>query len=94
METQKKVIVTVQHVFKIPEIIENNVLYISNHFETCIHLCLCGCKTESVTPYNIGDKGWVITENENGVSITPSILNPRCPNRSHYFITDNVANFV
>lgn len=37
----------VQHV---PDRLEEGVLYISERFKICSHLCACGCKEEVVTP--------------------------------------------
>lgn len=34
----------------IPENLEHGVLYYSQKYHTCIHLCACGCGNETVTP--------------------------------------------
>lgn len=75
-----------------PEIMEQDVIYISTWYKTASHLCLCGCGELSVTPLN--ENGWVLEDHQNKkVSFSPSILNNNCPNRSHYVITNNIANF-
>lgn len=90
MKTIKKVSVTTKDVETIPDHLEQNVIYISDKYKTAIHLCLCGCGHRAVTPFNM----WNITDIGKGVTFTPSILNTNCPNRSHYIITNSVANFV
>lgn len=80
-------IIELKLVKHIPEIIEENTLYVSKEFETAIHLCGCGCKTEICTPINNG--GWVLCENGNNFSLIPSIGNYQIPCKSHYFIINN-----
>lgn len=71
---------------------KENTLYISIKYNTVIHKCLCGCGNESVIP--LTRDGWFLTDVENKVTLTPSILNTNCPNKSHYIINKNIANFV
>jgi len=73
----------------IPEVLEEGILYISLEYEVAIHLCCCGCKEQTVTPFN--KNGWNLTINtvKNEVSLTPSIGNFQFPCKSHYFITNN-----
>ena len=75
----------------IPEILEENVLYISKKYEVAIHLCACGCKGKAVTPLCNGH--WTLIEREDKVSLTPSIANwlGQNPYHAHYWITDNIA---
>ena len=78
----------------IPETQEEGILYISEKYNCAIHKCLCGCGQDSVTPLHPSN-GWTLTKHEDGrVSLTPSILNNNCPNKSHYILTKNIANFV
>lgn len=71
----------------IPKDLEEGVLYISKQYNTAIHLCACGCKTQTVTPFNRPD-GWVLTESNGLVTLTPSIGNfsGQNPYHAHYFI--------
>lgn len=83
--------IKVEEVNYMPEPTEMQLgtLYISHTFKTAIHLCFCGCGIQSVTP--LDDKnGWKL-ENENGITLHPSILNP-C--KSHYFITNSKINWL
>lgn len=67
-------------------------VYISKLYEVSIHLCLCGCGNEVVTP--LSDNWWNISDNNGKVSFVPSICNYSFKCKSHYIITNNVANFV
>lgn len=73
-------------------LMEEGKIYISKKYETAIHLCLCGCKEETVTPF--GKDAWTLTESNGKITLWPSIGNYQFPCRSHYVITDNKANFV
>jgi len=88
-----------------PENMEQGILYISKRC-LAIHLCLCGCGEQVVTPLDeivtesekivteMPPGGWILTEKRNKISMTPSIGNYEFPCKSHYIITNNVANFV
>ncbi len=67
------------------ENMESGKLYISNKFQLAIHLCACGCKTETVMPFN-RQEGWAMEDNNGVITFSPSILNP-C--KAHYFIRNN-----
>ena len=92
MKTIKTVEITPVYAEFMPEVMENEKLYISKEYECAIHLCLCGCKGKTVTPLTKGE--WVLIENGDKVSLTPSISNYQMDCKSHYIITNNKANFV
>lgn len=71
----------------IPEPIESGILYISITYATAVHLCVCGCSNEVVTPFSPTD--WKLLFDGETVSLTPSIGNWGFPCRSHYFIKRN-----
>ena len=71
---------------------KQGVIYISEEFHTAIHLCLCGCGNEVVTP--LAENEWILTRNGEKITLSPSIGNYQFPCKSHYIITNNVANFV
>ncbi len=72
---------------KIPDIIEENVLYVSMEYETVIHKCACGCGNEVVTPLSPSD--WSLTFNGVAISLEPSIGSWSLECKSHYWITNN-----
>lgn len=68
-----------------PKALQPGVLYVSEEFETALHLCPCGCGEEIVTP--IGLRGWVFKDDPAGPTLTPSVSSWQIPCRSHYWIT-------
>lgn len=74
-----------------PEVLEQGVLYISEKYETAIHLCACGwCGDKTVTPFNNSQTGWqYMRDADDRVTLRPSIGNQQFPCRSHYWITEN-----
>ena len=99
MKTLKKVPITpVWLGGYMPEELEEGKLYISEQYGVAIHLCLCGCKEKTVTPLGMhgGVEGWILTKraSDGAVSLSPSISNYQTQCKSHYIITNNVANFV
>lgn len=68
----------------IPEQMEPGELYISLRYTTAVHLCVCGCGHEIVTPLSPTD--WKITFDGQSVSLYPSIGNWSLPCQSHYWI--------
>ncbi len=79
----------IQHKFVdfIPEVIEEKILYISIEYFTAIHICVCGCGNEVVTPISPTD--WELHFNGKTVSLSPSIGNWNFECKSHYFIKRN-----
>lgn len=98
MKTIKQVSVSVQLVEIIPEDMEQDVLYYSEEYNGVNHLCLCGCGKSSFLPINnkeLPTHGWNIDFTTKGkVTLSPSILNSGLDCKSHYIITNGVANFV
>ena len=101
MKTIRKVEITPVFVETVPEHTEmiEGEIYISKKYGSSSHRCLCGCGELTVLPlecYVDGkDFGWHLKETANGkVSFTPSVGNYQLPCKSHYIITNNIANFV
>jgi len=91
MKTLKKVEVEFKKFdFLLPKYLEDNIIYISEEYETATHKCLCGCGLPSVTP--LDKNGWTIDTLNGKLTMKPSILNRTC--KAHYIITNGVANFV
>lgn len=83
--------------------LEQNKIYISEKYKIAVHLCLCGCGHESVTPLTVPElgkphntKAWELIKYDEGniISISPSILNSGLACKSHYVITKNIANIL
>lgn len=96
MKTLKKVEVKAKFVVIIPPLpkMEENIIYISLPRKVGSHLCLCGCGHEVVTSF--AENGWVYSMRHSDwtLTITPSIASNSLPCKSHYIITNNIANFV
>lgn len=94
MRTIKQVRIEPVFVELVPDVLEENKIYISEEYKCAVHLCLCGCKNKTVTPLG-GGNNWDIVKEKNGtVSLIGSVGNFYYPCKSHYIITNNIANFV
>lgn len=71
----------------IPEILDEETLYVSMEYATTSHLCACGCGREVVTP--LSPVGWQLLYDGESVTLTPSIGNWSFPCHSHYFIRES-----
>lgn len=81
-----------QFVESVPESMEQGVVYVSIKYRSVIHLCVCGCKSEVVTPLSPTD--WRLTFDGVSISLDPSVGNWSLPCRSHYFIRQNKASWA
>ncbi len=70
----------------IPEFLEDSVVYITIHYNTAVHKCMCGCGNEVVTPISPND--WELNYNGESISLYPSIGNWGFKCQSHYWIKD------
>ncbi len=86
MKTQELVREDVHTMPKVEDM-KDGVLYVSEHFETAIHLCACGCRGQVVTPFKHfpNDTGWMLSD---GPTLSPSIGNQHWSCKSHYFVTN------
>jgi hypothetical protein len=99
MKTIKKVSIAPVYVELMPEWgeMKQGIIYISKVYGTACHLCLCGCGERVAMPLNSEEDktfGWDFTEKEGKITFRPSIGNYNFPCKSHYIITNNIANFV
>jgi hypothetical protein len=80
---------TLQHKFveAIPVTLDQDTLYISMEYATAVHLCICGCGNEVVTPFSPTD--WKLTFDGETISLDPSIGNWNFPCQSHYYIVNS-----
>jgi hypothetical protein len=74
-----------------PEELKPGILYVSERFETAIHLCACGeCGKKTVTPWGSWNPhAWTLTNNAGTITLSPSIGNWQFPCKAHYHITEN-----
>ncbi len=77
----------VEFVESAPDQLEQSTLYVSMRFATVVHLCACGCGTETVTPLDPTD--YKLIYDGDTITLCPSIGNWQYPCRSHYFIRRN-----
>ncbi len=77
------------HLFveRIPERLEEGIIYVAADVGTVVHRCCCGCGSEVVTP--LGPTDWLLTYDGQSISLSPSIGNWAQPCRSHYWIKRN-----
>lgn len=80
-----------EFVERIPQVMEEGVIYISERFKTGAHNCCCGCGTKIVTPFKPGQ--WSLRRHGNAISITPSIGNWSSACQSHYWIINNAVDW-
>ncbi|SCD42165.1 DUF6527 family protein [Streptomyces sp. OspMP-M43] len=73
-----------QFVESFPAAMEQEVLYVSIAYNTCGHLCCCGCGQEVITP--LSPAQWSFTYDGENVSLTPSVGNWALSCQSHYWI--------
>ena len=73
----------------IPEVLEDDVIYVALEFGTVLHKCACGCGSQVATP--LAPKGWFLTYDGETISLHPSVGNWNLPCRSHYWIRNNQA---
>ncbi|HVV67144.1 MAG TPA: DUF6527 family protein [Candidatus Saccharimonadales bacterium] len=71
----------------IPDVLEDGVLYISTPYSTAVHLCMCGCGQEVVTP--LSPQQWQLKSQDDTVSLTPSVGNWSFACQSHYWIRNS-----
>lgn len=94
MKTLKKVpveLIELKYGETVPDLMEFGKLYYSKQYKGMNHLCVCGCGQKIFIPIRDGE--WSIFPNNGKVTITPS-LHHRIGCKSHYIITNGIANIV
>jgi len=94
VKTLKQVEITPVFVEEMPDKIVQGEVYISKKYHTSRHLCLCGCENLVIMPLDDGRQWWQLVEKGEKVSFIGSVGNYSFLCKSHYIITNNVANFV
>ena len=90
--THLKNTVEFKFVDEIPQKLIQNKIYISMNHATAVHVCLCGCREEVVTPFSPND--WKIVFDGNSITLRPSIGNWSFDCQSHYWITNNQVKWA
>lgn len=67
-----------------PSELQAGVLYVSEKYQTGLHLCCCGCGERVVTPLSPAE--WQLRVQRGNASLTPSIGNFGMACKSHYWI--------
>lgn len=83
--------ITSQFVDRIPKVMDDGVLYISDKFATSAHNCCCGCGGKVVLPLKAGQ--WTLTNRKGKISLSPSVGNWSLACQSHYWIEDNAIRW-
>ena len=91
MKTLRKEKIQPIYVEFIPEFLEYGKIYISKEYSTSTHLCLCGCGEKCVLP--LTESEWILEDFQGIITLKPSILQ-RFNCKSHYIITNGIANFI
>ena len=91
--TANKKSVLVEYIFVeyLPSTLKEDVIYVVRD-NFAAHNCLCGCMRKIVLP--LCKMGWALTEKNGKLSLLPSVKNLQIDCRSHYVITNSVANFI
>ena len=76
---------------RIPQTLDEGVLYISEKFSTSAHNCCCGCGSKVVLPLKPGK--WSIKRSGDRVSLSPSVGNWSLICQSHYWIQENAVRW-
>ena len=75
-----------EFVEKMPEVLEDGIIYISEPCRLALHNCCCGCGEEVSTP--LGPTEYTLRVVGGEVTVHPSIGNHDYPCASHYVIRD------
>jgi hypothetical protein len=76
-----------KYVDNIPEKLDEGVLYICERYHLAAHKCCCGCGQEVITPLTSAD--WLIRNDNDLITLFPSIGNWNFACQSHYWIKRN-----
>jgi hypothetical protein len=84
----------IRHTFvgAVPASLEANTVYICNEYDVAVHLCLCGCGANVVTPF--GPSEWSLISDGQTISLSPSVGNGALPCHSHYWITRSTVRWL
>ncbi len=81
-----------QVVRRVPENLQEGILYVCFECDVVVHLCACGCGEKVVL--QIDPNFWRVLYDGETVSLYPSIGNYQYSCRSHYWIEQNRVKWV
>lgn len=76
---------------KMPEKLDEGVLYIVPHYDCAMHKCMCGCEESVCTPLGNEQWHWSYNSESDNATLRPSIGNFSYPCKSHYFLKDGTV---
>ena len=76
--------IRLQRVHYMPKDLEPGTLYVSEEFDSVLHICACGCGSKISTP--LGPTEWSFKDTPGGPTLYPSVGNWQLPCQSHYWI--------
>ena len=77
--------------------LEFGKIYISRDKGNARLLCPCGCGTVSDIPFTEGHftlRCWRLNISSNRIMFHPDLLEKKCPNKAHYYITFNKIQWL
>lgn len=86
--------VELEFIDTVPSTMRPATLYVSIPFRTALHLCMCGCGREVVTPLAPAPKGWSLTYDGATATLSPSVGSRALPCRSHYYIVGSRVDWL
>ena len=81
-----------QVVRRIPEDLQEGILYVCFECDVVVHLCACGCGEKVVL--QIAPHFWYVRYDGETISLYPSVGNYQYLCRSHYWIEQNQVKWV
>ena len=95
MKTKKRIEIKFVKSEMLPsvDLMEENIIYISDKYGIAEHKCICGCGKRVATPLSVKEWSYKI-DSKNRLSMHPSIGNYQYKCKSHYIISKGGANFV
>lgn len=82
-----------EFILTMPEEIKEGILYISMEYGASEHRCPCGCGESTYLPFNTetvdNPHEWKLTNNNNLITLEPSVGSFQIACKSHYYIREN-----
>lgn len=79
-------------VHRVPDKIEEGILYVCMECNLVVHLCPCGCGEKVVLP--IDSNQWILSYDGSGITLLPSVGNYQFKCKSHYYIRNSEVVWI